>query len=102
MPTTFPPKIPEITQSIIYNDKCLNGTYITNLCSNITDEELFSRLRKEIFDSYSADKAAKIYKGNIDYSLSVSNTLNEMRYYNNFNGESHIDLGQMILLPILN
>jgi len=45
----------------------------------------------EIFDSYSADKAAKTYRGNNDYSLSISNTLDEMR---DNNGLSFIDLGE--------
>ena len=98
IPTTFPAKMPETIQPTIYLDKCLNGTYITNLCANISDEELFSRLRREIFDSYSADKAAKIFNGNTEYSLSVSNTLNEMKDKDNSNGLSLIDLGECEIL----
>ena len=90
-PTTIPTKITEAIHPTIYYDKCLNGTYITNLCSNITDEQLLSRLMMEIFDSYSADKAAKTYRGNNDYSLSISNTLDEMRDNNRV---SFIDLGE--------
>ena len=45
------------------------------MCSNITNEQLLSRLMMEIFDSYSADKAAKTYRGNNDYSLSINPSL---------------------------
>ena len=90
--------MPETIQPTIYLDKCLNGTYITNLCANISDEKLFSRLRREIFDLYSADKAAKIFNGNTEYSLSVSNTLNEMKDKDNSNGLSLIDLGECEIL----
>ena len=85
---------PKIFQSTIYQDKCLNGTYITNLCSNISDEELYSRLREEIFDAYDSDKAAKLFSGKGDYSLRISNTKNEMKGLNSSNGLTLIDLGE--------
>ena len=86
--------LPKIIGSTIYEDKCLNGTFITNLCANISDEELFSRLKAEIFDSYTSDKKSKIYSGNGDYAFRVSNTLNEMNDLNSLNGLSLIDLGE--------
>ena len=86
--------LPKIIGSAIYVDKCLNGTFITNLCSNISDEELFSRLKTEIFDSYASDKKSKIYSGNGDYSFRVSNTLTEMNDLNSLKEFSLIDLGE--------
>ena len=86
--------ITKIIPSTIYNDKCLNGTFITNFCSNISDEVLYSRLRNEIFDSYASNKEAKIYSGKADYSFRVSNTNNEMRQFNFSSGFSIIDLGE--------
>ena len=90
IPTTIPKKT-EIIPSTIYQDKCLSGTYITNLCSNITDDELFTRLKDEIFQSYNSDKSAKVYSGNGDYALRVSNTKNEIDFSN---GLSIVDLGE--------
>ena len=98
IPTTIPEAlqttIPKIIPSIIYQDKCLNGTFITNLCANISNEELLSRLKSEIFESYSSDKEAKIYSGKSNYAFRVSNTLNEMKDFNSSNGLSLLDLGE--------
>ena len=72
----------------------MNGTFITNLCANISNEELLSRLKSEIFESYSSDKEAKIYSGKSNYAFRVSNTLNEMKDFNSSNGLSLLDLGE--------
>ena len=103
LPNIITSKIQEIIPSNKFEDKCLNGTFITNLCSNVTNEELYSRLKTEIFDSYNQDESPKIYNGNGDYSIRVSNTLNEMKYLNGSNGLSLIDLGECeYLLKITN
>ena len=78
---------------IIDEDKCLNGTYITDLCSNITDEELYSRLRTEMFNEYNSNNEARLYKGKSEYIFRVSNTINEMSDMNSSNGVALIDLG---------
>ena len=93
IPKVIPTTLPEIIPSITYQDKCLNGTFITNLCSNISDEELYSRLRQEIFDKYRSEKA-QIYAGNGEYAFRAGNTLDELKDFNNSNGFSLIDLGE--------
>ena len=82
LPNIITSKIQKIIPSNKFEDKCLNGTFITNLCSNVTNEELYSRLKTEIFDSYDQDKSPKIYNGNGDYSIHVSNTFNKIKYMN--------------------
>ena len=99
IPTVKPEKT-EIIPSTVYQDKCLNGTFITNLCSNITDDELYNRLKDEIFESYNSDKSAKIYSGNGDYAFRISNTKNEMNFSY---GLSLVDLGECeTLLKVAN
>ena len=93
----------EINNTAIDSINCLNGTNIIPLCSNITNEQIYSKLKKEIFDSYSNDKASKIYNVNNDLKLRVSNTLNEMNSINSSNDFSLIDLGECeIILKTVN
>ena len=84
----------EIDASIIPNDNCLNGENILPLCSNLTNEQLYSKLIKEIFDSYSLDKTPKIYIGRDDLKLHIGNALNELNNDNSNNDFSLIDLGE--------
>ena len=84
----------EINNTAIDSINCLNGTNIIPLCSNITNEQIYSKLKKDIFDSYSNDKASKIYNVNNDLKLRVSNSLNEMNSINSSNDFSLIDLGE--------
>ena len=81
-------------QTIIQNGNCLNGANIIPLCSNLTNEQLYSKLIKEIFDSYSLDKTPKIYVGKDDLKLRISNTLNEWNNDDSNNDFSLIDLGK--------
>ena len=92
--TTVPTTIPKIKETIVFPDKCLNGTFITNLCSNISDEELYSQLRKEIFESYAEDKEAKVFRDGENNALRVSDTKNEMKNFDSSNGLSLVDLGE--------
>ena len=81
-------------QTIIQNGNCLNGANIIPLCSNLTNKQLYSKLIKEIFDSYSLDKTPKIYVGKDDLKLRISNTLNEWNNDDSNNDFSLIDLGE--------
>ena len=81
-------------QTIIQNINCLNGENIIPLCSNLTNEQLYSKLIQEIFDSYSLDKTPKIYIGKNDLKLHIGNTFNEWNNDNSNNDFSLIDLGE--------
>ena len=72
--TTVPEIIPSTTipeiEPTIYKDKCLNGTLIIPECRNLTDEDIYDRLKEEVLASYASDKQLNEYNGN-DYSLKV-------------------------------
>ena len=84
----------EINNMTIQNNNCLIGTDIISLCSNIEKEQLYSKLTKEIFDSYSYDKTPKIYNSKDDFKLSISDTQNEKSNLNSPNDFPIIDLGE--------
>ena len=84
----------KINNSLIEYNNCLIGLYIIPLCSNITNEQLYSKIKKEIFDSYSNDKSIKTYFGENNLKLRISNTENEMNDINSTNNFSLLDLGE--------
>ena len=83
--------IPEIKETI-YEDKCLNGTEINVQCRNLTNEEIYSKLKDEILDSYISNKLNSEYNGD-NYALKVSTSASEKLL--NFNNSKIpvIDLG---------
>ena len=91
IPTTILSTLPIIITPTDYEDKCLNGTLINEQCKNLTDEEIYDKIKEEVLDKYATNPENTIYKGK-DYALQVSKTHSNLPF-DNSNNIPLIDLG---------